>query len=545
MLLLGVALALSERSTGFSVDEGSYAIQADALSHDSWAIDWPFRPYDPDGQHFPYHAGVVDPGVSSAPTEYAYVSHPAWPSALSVVRGIGGEELGLRLLPMLGVVIAALCGGGLAGRLAGPGAAPWGFWIVATSPVLADGLMLWAHAPSTAAAGVVVLAAVTIAAGRARWWWWVALGVAAGGGVLLRSEGLLVAAAVAGGLGLVGIARHQARLVVAGVATAAAGLGALALEWLWTTSVTSTAANTVSTRAGDEDWIRSRLDGAWTVLLRGAEDPVAALVAVLAVVLVALAVLAARQERPPVRPAVLVGLAAVLVMIRLVVASDDPVSGLLAAWPIAVLGGGAIAPTRERRTLVAVLVGSGAVVLAVVATQYDNGGGLQWGGRYLAPVIVPLGAVAAAGLIRVLPSVLDRRVAGALLIVTAVLGLVVTNEIRQINADALDRVGATGQPAVLVAGDQLARLDWHRWPERCWLSEGDDLEHAIEVLRTARVTRAAYVGFTPEQLEAAGAAGATPDRPGARLGTVEIGPGRITVVRVGEHAFVGCGGRVA
>ncbi len=90
-------------------------------------------------------------------------------------------------------------------------------------------------------------------------------------------------------------------------------------------------------------------------------------------------------------------------------ARDDFVTGLLAAWPIVLLPGpvrlDGTQPSAER----ALLGGCLAVRPRVLATQYAEGGGLEWGGRFLSPVLVPLAVVAAAGLGAVPASPFARR----------------------------------------------------------------------------------------------------------------------------------------
>ena len=537
VVLLGVALALSHRNVGFSTDEGSYAIQSEALDRGSWEIDWPFREVDPTGAHFPYHGGRL---TESPRGEYAYVNHPIWPELLASVRSLGGEGVGLRLLPMASVVVAALCGAALARRMGGPVAGPWGFWVVATSPVLADGLMIWAHAPSAALAGLAVLAAVELETGKARWWWWALLCAALAGGVLVRSEGAFVVAAVAGLLALIGLRRREWRLVGAGVLGAGAGAGALLLEWAWAAGYDGAG---LTSRADSSGFLGDRLHGAGVSLLRGASDPGAALISLLAVSLVVLAVVASRRTSLAIRPELVVGAAAVLVVVRTVVGHDDPVPGLLSAWPALAFAGAGVVAAARRALPVALLVGATGFGLAVVATQYDDGGGLQWGGRFLAPLLVPTGAVAAVGLLRVLPSPSVRRTGAALLAATALASLVITDQIRETNLSVVHQVDATGQPVVLVAGDQIARLDWSRWPERCWISDRGDLRGALAALREAGVDHAAYVGFEPIDLTALGAS-ARPVHRGALVGVVDL---RFvpTPTAVGEHAFAGCPGPVA
>jgi hypothetical protein len=507
-VLLALALALSERGTGFSVDEGSYAIQSEALAAGSWEIGWPFREVDPAGDHFPYHAGRV-----TEEAEHAYVAHPSWPAVLSVARQVGPEEVGLRLVPLVSVVVAALAAWGVARRLFGPEAAPWAFWAVAASPLLPNGLMLWAHAPAAALSGLAVLGAVAIVQGRSAPAWWPVLPLALAGLVLVRSEGLLFAAAAVVTAGLVGLVRRDGRTVALAVGAAAATGLALLAERAWVESIVGDGGHALSSRAGGDGWLAGRLEGAGVVLLEGGSSSAPAVCSLLGLLATAAAVVARRRRRDLVLP--LLAAAAVLMLLRLLLGGDEPVAGLLTAWPAVALG--VLAVVSDRRAL-ALAGGVGAFVAAVLATQYDDGGGLQWGGRYLASAVVPLGALTGAAVARHLDG-LERRAVGALLAVTAVSGLVVTDEVRQGNAAAVEALEAVGRPAGLVRGRQLARLDWRAWPERCWLADGSDVAGAVDALARARALPAAYLGLDPDDLEAVGA---VVDRRQPGIGSVTI-----------------------
>ena len=494
-MLLLVALALSERASGFTVDEGSYAIQSEALADGSWDIEWPFRSEDPDGAHFPYHGGRLTDDA-----EHAYVSHPAWPAALSVVRGVGSEEVGLRLLPLASVLVAAAAAWGLARRLFGDVAAPWALWIVACSPLLPNGLMLWAHAPAAALAGLVALGGLAAWERPRAWGWWPVYAAGLAGLVLLRSEGLLAAAAVVGALALTALVRRDGRaaaLAVAGSASTALAFGA---EAVWTRAIVDGGSRGLASRASGDPWLSGRVEGAVTVLLDGASSAGPALLSLLAAVLVLAAVVVRRTGGPPAQ--LLLACAAAATALRYVVAPEEPVAGLVVAWPVALL---ALLLDRLDGRLRVVLLAAALFTGAVLVTQYADGGGLQWGGRYLAPLLVPLGALAAGGLVARLPSRDERAAVVALLAATALLGLLVTDEVRQGNARAVERVEALGHPAGLVAGEHLARLDWRGWPERCWVAEGDDLEAALGLLERSGALPAAYLGFAPGPLRAAGA----------------------------------------
>ncbi len=502
-LLLVAVLAVSERSTGFTTDEGSYAIQAEALRGGSWDIRWAFRGVDPTGEHFPYHAGVVaDDG------ELAYVAHPAWPLVLAATSWVLPEEIGLRVVSLAAVLVTAVAAFALARRLGADRAAPWAFWIAAASPVLANGLMLWAHAPATALAALATLAAAraverpTSAAAAA-------LAATLAGGVLLRSEFVLFTAALVVPVAVVAIARREPRLLgVAGVG-AAAGAAALLGERRWQSAIVGEGGSVQSlgSRAGGSgSWLQGRFDAAVTSLLEGAESaPLGSILSLLAVLAVSLAVAAHLRQRPPQETAVLLWAAAGLTLARLVVASDDPVRGLVTAWPVALLAVVAARVGGAPRWLLAAVA---LYAVAVLASQYDNGGGLQWGGRFFALAIGPLAALAAVGMAALHRR--DRSVlrpGAALLVAGGLLGLVVTDNVRSANADGVADIAAAGPDAVLVWGTELARLDWRAWPDRCWLATGpDSLDAALRALEEAGVASAVYVLVDPDDLDAAGAA---------------------------------------
>jgi hypothetical protein len=327
-------------------------------------------------------------------------------------------------------------------------------------------------------------------------------------------------------LGAIGLRLRRSALVSAGALVAVTAGATLLLERAWIRDIAGGGGQDLGSRAGgDGGGLSGRLGGAGTVLVEAASDSAgAALCSVLALGLVAAAALARRPgprwSGPP--PVALLGGAAVLTVLRIAVGPDDPVSGLLVAWPVVALL--LLVARADDGRLLGLLGGSGVFALAVLATQYDDGGGLQWGGRYLAPVLVPLGAVVAV-LVATRLDRPERLAVAALLGATAVLTLVVPDGVRRDNADGIEVVDATGADVVLVAGDQLARLDWARWPERCWLSAGDDLAGALEALRAAGIDRLGSLLVPVRDLRALGAEVDPTSRAAAvvRLGPTEEG----------------------
>lgn len=420
-----------------------------------------------------------------------------------MVRGIGGEEVGLRLLSLASVVAAALVAFHLAVTLGGRRAGPWGFAVAAASPVLADGFMFWAHAPSAALAGLAVLALLRLL-DRVSWPWTVVLAVALAAGVSLRSEGLLFAAAlllVFGAVALTGTGdRRWPRLGAATVA-GLASIGTFLLERAWTSDIVGERVVTAA-EAGAATTLSGRINGAVTSLFDGSlVSNRAGALSVLAVVLVLAAVVATLGPTIRLRPSVLLGAAAAVGIVRILVEPTDPVLGLFAASPVLLLAALSLRPSTPRepgpRTVspVIVVIAVGVVFAgAVLATQYDDGGGVQWGGRYLAPAVVPLAALVALAVERL--RAVDRLAPvglAALLAVGGVAAFVIPDQVRRDNVDAVERIAAPGNDVILVGNDNTARLDWRHWPERRWIASNGDLNGALAILRNSLVHEATAV----------------------------------------------------
>lgn len=521
-VVLLALLALTERTTGYTVDEGSYAIQAQALDAGGWEVHWPLRSVDQDGSHFPYHSGEV-----TERAEYTYVAHPAWPWLLSLVRPIGGPDVGLRLISMAAVVASALVAYHVAGALGVPGAGPLAFLSVVATPVLANGLMIWAHATSTALAGLAVLAALRVLThGVERRAWIVVLIGALGGGVLLRSEGLLFAGALCStmlAVGLWGGVAHRATVVAGAIAGGAGALAAKLVERAWTSSILGehVTANVQSRAGGSSSWLSGRWHGLVTSafdgsLRNGAAGPLTAV----ALLLVLLAVIAVLRPGVGLRPEVALAGAAAVMFVRLLVGSDDISLGLFAAAPFLPLAAVGVAEVRSRcgdghragagtPGLLLVVGTSVLFATAVVASQYDDGGGLQWGGRFFSPLLVPGAALVAVALGHErLRGRAGRAAAVALLFVTAASAFVVTDQTRRANADSLRALDEQGNTVVVVDHEHLARLDWDRWPDRRWIAvhDDDDVAAVIGALGRAGVTRATALLVPVAEVEAAGGA---------------------------------------
>ncbi len=541
VLGLGALWPLLHLDGVFTTDEGAYAVQARAVADGGWDVGYAFSAEDPAGRFEPAHGAVV-----SERGTFWYVQHPLWPAVLAVGARALGEDVGLRVAGLASLVAVATVCWGLAGALGRPDASPWAFWIGASSPVLANAWILWAHAPSAAAAGLLLLAALR---GRADLRWAPAAGLAAAVGVGLRAEGLLWAGAVAAGLVVCAAIERSRRSGLLAACVAAAAAGALLAERWWTQTIvggaSGTGASALEGRAGAVG-TSARLTAARISLLDGAIlDDVARLVSLLALVAIAAGVVVWRRRGDALPAQVAIALGAVLLLVRWVAAPADPSTGLLAAAPVLVL---ALAWSPVGRGATSVLVVAGATfVLAVVSTQYADGGSFQWGGRFLSPLVPLLAACAGCGVAALVqrpargggawisrPAVATAAVV-ALLAAQAAVALGVTDRVRRDAELVVARVDALGAPVMLTASDQAARLDWRGWPERCWLAvrEPASLADAVAVLQAAGVRQIGYAGIGADALVAAGLA--VRPLPDAR------NIGRATVpAETSEHAFAGC-----
>lgn len=560
--LLAVAVPFLHLDDTFTADEGAYAIQVRALDRGAWEYDYAGEPYDQEGRWFP----LVN-GVESGDERYAYVKHPAVPLALLAATRVVGEVAGLHLLSLAGALGLAAAAWLLAAEV-DPAASRPAFWLAAASPVAVNAYLIWAHAPSAAVAGFALWAGVRlVATGRARHLALMLACVAAG--VLLRAEGLLFGLALAVGLLAVGL-RHGAgtrwrrrlrpqggddggdlgspalagvgheghgargpralpwRVGVPAVCVVVAGAAAWA-ENLWVDAIigSSGEASTAGGKAaaaitggpgeGWGQWLGGRLKGAWYSLFRGAHlEEQGMLLVVVGLVLVAFAGWAFHRRRAGWERDVLVGLgaAAAVYVVRGATGTTLAMTGLLAAWPLAVLGLLA-APFRSVRSsdgvrLLAVV--AAAFGAAVLATQYRFGGGFEWGGRFFFPVLAPLAIFAALACRRMVGAMAGARrpvMAGLLVVLAAVpvaTGLVVLRNTRPLLGDVADEVATGRRQLVVTHSPALPPAAWRSYPEVGWMLVPPG--SIVEVTRDLRASGAPGVmvvatGGTTAEVQAA------------------------------------------
>ncbi|MDQ6798559.1 MAG: hypothetical protein M3011_11185 [Actinomycetota bacterium] len=515
-MLLAVLFPVMSPQGTVSSDEGAYALQAKALQHGSWAYDYKAAPLDPDGHAFP-----VVLSNRHGDQYYAYIQHPSYPVLLNGVSALVGFTLGLHLLALLGTLGIAVSAWLMAGEI-DPRFARAAFWVAAVSPALVNGYLVWAHTLAAAIAGMtLVLLVRTVRRGPAgRRTVVMAAGLAAG--VLLRSEGLLfasvvavVAAAVAwrrpadacGDVSPPGICVRAASAAVALAGLACPAVAAALLERLWTRHIVGGGYDNLHDRAAGTPWLPGRLSAAWHDLLQGSYTGSGRMLAPFALfAFVGFGALALRRWRDDsvvalwIGAAVAVGLAAV----QFVVYPLEPISGLFAAWPVALLGLVLVRWRREGPVVPILGATAGLFALLVLSSEYPDGGGVEWGGRFYFPLLVPLAVLAVVGLAGRLaeaPSA-GRYVATGLLASVALSGgLLGVASGARMRADAAGLAAAVARhpsPVTVTTVPALPRVVWSTDQNLSWmLTDSAGLRDLLMDLRSRGLTEVAVVTWRP------------------------------------------------
>lgn len=245
---------------------------------------------------------------------------------------------------------------------------------------------------------------------------------------------------------------------------------------------------------GAPSWLAGRLPAAWLLLVNGPTGDLGPLFTVVAVSAVGAAIYVShRPDRIGLRPEVLLAVAAGAYVARLGLAPDQPIGGVLGAWPamLAAIGLGArrfgrpSSPDDTRASLWPVAAPAVLFTLAVLATQYASSGGLQWGGRYLSFAFVPLAVLAAvAG-----RTAFERypRPMAALVVIPALIGVAVTIDLHRHHADAVAQAGVGGPDVVVTESPALPRIAWGELPTAYYRATEDDVETLLAQLAQAEV----------------------------------------------------------
>lgn len=480
MVLLGGAAAWIGPGASFTSDEGASVLQARAIEHGSWTVPDPLPAVDPGGTHYPV-------ALSARGTRgFAPLGkHLFYGLVLAVADRVLGPA-GMVLLSMLGTVTAALLAAALSRRLRGGGERPTFWFIVLATPLLFDGLLLVAQSLGAAAVAASALLALRYLDGPARRDRDVG-GVAYLAGAaaccalacLLRTEAVLWCVGLAAAV-LLSPSRKSATGGRRGrvVALAGAVLGAAAVARKADTLLTAHAIGArqtilSATPAGGHS-VGDRLHAGFVSWFQAGSDPFSLTGAAVVVALVAVAVAMRMLRR---RRASSAGLAFLTIaftavwMARLAAAPGDPVYGLAAATPLVwaglwLLDRSVLSDETARLCVVAPAVFS----ILVLATQYTDGGGLQWGGRFFAvalPVAAPLALDALARHRAVVPAACRQVVAAGTFGVvglTVIGALVTLHDHHRESERVAETVGAAVSPGVrplVVTSDPvLPRLEW-------------------------------------------------------------------------------------
>jgi hypothetical protein len=135
---------------------------------------------------------------------------------------------------------------------------------------------------------------------------------------------------------------------------------------------------------------------------------------------------------------------------------------------------------RPRRWSVPFVISAvvGLFAVAVLATNYPKGGGLEWGGRFFSPALAPLAALAAVALLnatKALGSRSARVLIGGLVALVALVptafGLALLHRYRVDKDVFYNELAARASALVLIDGPlpELPRTAWRLDPQVRWL----------------------------------------------------------------------------
>lgn len=506
-VILLVLVPVVGHPQSFVADEGAAILQAQSLaSGEGWILEHPLPEVDPGGAWYP----VVN--AERGQKGFAPLAkHPAYAVLTAAAARVAGVT-GIVLLSLAGTVLAGGLAAALAGRFDRRLVRP-ALWAVGLgSPMFFDGFLAMGHTLGAACATASVLAAVVaLQERRPAMALLVAPGVA--GAVLLRNEAMLFAAALALVGAFVAVQRPYRRtaLVMTG-SVLAATVGARVVERVWIARITGQAveAASVAVPASHGGYLRGRVDGFLATWVNPAYGGSLTLRLALLLVIPAIGWCASRARIDPADRAGILGGAAVAGAAAVAALAMEPtnvVPGLLVAFPL--FTGGVLVLRRRLFDDVGLLVigaTAGLFALAVLGTQYSEGGNAEWGGRYFAllvPAAVPLLLVAVQAQGRALAAMVRRGVAVALVVCSLALSVMAVGGLRASNdaaAQTVARVEAAGRatgdprPVVLTTWGPGPRLLWPTFSDHRWLyARGAEVAEAASRLRAAGIDRFVFV----------------------------------------------------
>ena len=476
-----------------TVDEGLYGTQARAVAEGSWDVGWRYSSVDPGADWYPLA------GVEQGPNGvFPYARQPLFIVVLAAGWSLLGSN-GLEAVPLLAVVLACVAAWAVAGW-AGPTARRSAFWLCASSPVLVNGWILWGHALMTAVAGLGVAGALAWhRRGSERSSGWLAVAAVALAGVvaaLLRSDGLVVAMALAGAVVAAQWSTRRLPSIVAGASVVGATAIAVVVQRMWVESITGGSRSLLTDRTGGESYLAGRLDGLWHSLLEPAflptrQSTTLIIMGVVAMVLAGWAGVRSAAGSRGDRGIVLIALlaSALLTSGRAWISSNDLVSGFFPAWPVAAFVVGGLWRRRCPGPARVVLVFLGLLVVGVLASQYPDGGAIQWGGRFFSAAIVPLACLGGwqlgeGGASHRLGSGVRGAVA-ALAVSSVIVALVVVGSINRESRALIDEFRALDVATVVTDQSYLPKVAWEDDGTSWVLAERAELSQVAQTIRDA------------------------------------------------------------
>jgi hypothetical protein len=298
--------------------------------------------------------------------------------------------------------------------------------------------------------------------------------------------------------------------VIGSVVAGAGAIVSFAATERWSASLVkpNAYASGLRARSGGEQLVQGRIKGAVFSVLH---HPGAfwGVVIVVAVALVCIGAYRLRSEQFEAAPWGFLIAAAACIALSAAFGGKDGATGLLGAWPIVLLG--LIARHWEERSEAerSLLLGAGLFSAAVLATQYADGGSLQWGGRFFSPIVVVLVAGTAAAVLDLVRAGARHApvVVGALALASAVLSITSTDQLRRDNATSLAAIHDLHPAVVLTSNTFGALIDWHAYPGTAWVSLAEDdrdASAAADLLRRAGVHDLVAADIPVEALDVPG-----------------------------------------
>ena len=533
--LLSLVVLLFPPDASFTSDDGAYGGQVWALGQQQWSLDRPLAVVDQANEGW-FNTSIT----SSGPIPYT--ANPAWPTGLHYFAEAFGPhnpqqagDLGraLSVLPAAGAALGAVAAW-LCCSIWDRRSAPMAFWLTALSPVVVNATTLWAHSVSTGLSGIALWlfclslrlsqapsradshpspprVALRLSTHAAELGTVICLSMLA----LVRTDGVFWIAGLA--VAVAAIDPTRAKLYKASVLLTPGVVVWFTSRW-WGATLRHDRldiATSVEALAPPSGFVAARLKAAWHLGFSATESTMATTLTTLSLLIVAWGAFRLATDRPWSGQILVVGASGYALKTALF--PTELISGLLAAWPIVIvilaLAAKAYSaqfasrpkgpPINQKhrkacvdQTIPAILVIPTLVVLAaVLATQYRGAGGVQWGGRYLSTLIVPLAVTGALTWTRFKPKPPLANLAIALLATIPSLGGLAASYNTHLNHQNLVEQATVGHPDVVLTDiPALPRLAWPALPVAFYLADDATAITMLEQLAEADVKRVNVFG---------------------------------------------------